>query len=75
MSFQPCPGSCTQTHRISRGDQQVKGSCPSPLLCPGEARSGARGPVLGSPIQEGQGLAAEGVGKEYKGAEGDGTSL
>ncbi|PKU31867.1 rna-directed dna polymerase from mobile element jockey-like [Limosa lapponica baueri] len=55
--------------------QQVEGGHPPPLRCPGEATSGALGPVLGSPVQEGQGTAGEGTAEGYKDDEGPGASL
>ncbi|PKU47420.1 hypothetical protein llap_2243 [Limosa lapponica baueri] len=36
------------------------------LLCPGEAPSGVLCPVLGSPVQEGQATAGEGIAEGYK---------
>ncbi|PKU40023.1 rna-directed dna polymerase from mobile element jockey-like [Limosa lapponica baueri] len=44
-------------------------------LCPGEATSGALGPVLGSPVQEGQETAGEGTAESYDDDEGPGASL
>ncbi|GAB0184842.1 hypothetical protein GRJ2_000949500 [Grus japonensis] len=46
--------------------QQVKGSYPAPLLCPGEAMSGILCPVLGSPVQERQGTTGESPVKGYE---------
>ncbi|PKU44831.1 rna-directed dna polymerase from mobile element jockey- hypothetical protein [Limosa lapponica baueri] len=50
--------------------QQVKGGYPPPLFCPGEAPSGVLSPVLGSPVQEGQGTAGESPTEGYKDDQG-----
>ncbi|PKU41379.1 hypothetical protein llap_8310 [Limosa lapponica baueri] len=39
--------------------QQVEGGHAPPLLCPGEVTSGGLCPVLGSPVQEGQGTTGD----------------
>uniref|UniRef100_A0A8C3K070 sphingomyelin phosphodiesterase n=1 Tax=Calidris pygmaea TaxID=425635 RepID=A0A8C3K070_9CHAR len=60
---------------IRKSVENLQGGHPPPLLCPGEAPSGALGPVLGSPVPEGQGTAGEGPAKGYSDAEGPGASL
>lgn len=55
--------------------QQVEGGHPPPLLCLGEAASGVLCPVLGSPVQEGQGTAGEGAAESYQDDAGTRTPL
>ena len=53
-------------------DQQGKGDAAP--FCPGKATSGALSPVLGSPVQRGQGTAGESPAKGYRDGGGLETS-
>ncbi|PKU43654.1 hypothetical protein llap_6043 [Limosa lapponica baueri] len=74
-----CP--CGQEGQRSPGvhqeecGQQVEGGHPPPILCAGEAASGVLCPVLGFPVQEGQGTAGESPVEGYRDDERTQTSV